>query len=604
MKTKSIILTALSSVLLGATAVSCEDMLKTESSIVIFEDEDFLSQATDTVYSVMGIIQKMQGIADRTALLGELRGDLVSTTDNAIQDLKDIAAFNFSLDNKYNNPVDFYSVINNCNYFLATADTAMEVNGKNIFLREWVAVQSYRAWTYMQLAQIYGKVPFVTEPILSGDKANANDYQWLDIKQIAKELIPGLEPFVDLAYPQYGSIGDFKSDNMFIPVRLILGDLYLWSGDYLKAAQVYHEYLSSKKNHVYTYTTSAKWTNKDFNVLQSDYTVVFGNSSTNQLITLIPMQTEAYEGTVTELYDLYNSTEENKNYFQATYSKKLADLSANQIYCHDDIDPNTYRHTSLYVDPLNQQNTLEKGDLRLKASITLESIDEDDVVAGWSKNSQKISKVFEDRVWIYRVDQVYLRFAEALNRAGFPESAFAVLKYGLCERNINDYISQEEKDAAAANGGLLEFSQNYFTRYQTIVSGGQLVTSGNTRGIHSRGAGYSDVNEYYALPDTTDANPVYAGLAPADKKAKLIEQVEEMISDEMALELSFEGYRFGDLMRIAYHRGEANGAYSDNAFLAERVAQRNGMATPDAALESLLKGDGSSFNKNWFMPLP
>lgn len=601
MKTKSIILTALSSVLLGASVVSCEDMLRTESSIVIFEDEGFLNQPTDTVYSFMGIVQKMQGIADRSVLLGELRGDLVSVTENANQDLKDLADFNFSVDNSYNSVVDYYAVINNCNYYLAKADTALTENTKNVFLREWVAIQSFRAWTYLQLAQVYGKVPYVTEPILSGDKANADDYKWLDIKEIAKELIPGLEPYTELAFPQYGSIGDFKSDNICIPVRLILGDLYLWAGEYKKAAKMYHDYLSSQKNHVYTYTTATAWKTKDFLDYSSDYTQVFTANNKNQVISLIPMQTEEYDGTVTYLYDLYNSTEDNKNYFQATYSKKLANLSANQIYCYDDIDPNTYRHTSVYVDPINQQNTLEKGDLRLRGTLDLKTIDEDDVNAGWSKESQTIKKIFEDRVWIYRVDQVYLRFAEALNRAGFPESAFAILKYGLCERNINDYISQEERDRAAADG-LLEFSVNYFTRYQTIVSQGSLITSGNTRGIHSRGSGSTDVNALYVLPDTTDVNPVYAGLSPEAKQAQLIKEVEELISDEMALELSFEGYRFGDLMRIAYHRGEAEGNYSDNAFLADRVAERNGSI--DAALQTLLTGDGKSYNRSWFMPLP
>ena len=46
-------------------------MLETESDLVMFEEDNTLNHATDSVYSVMGIINKMQVIADRVVLLGE-----------------------------------------------------------------------------------------------------------------------------------------------------------------------------------------------------------------------------------------------------------------------------------------------------------------------------------------------------------------------------------------------------------------------------------------------------------------------------------------------------------------------------------------------------
>jgi hypothetical protein len=66
--------------------------------------------------------------------------------------------------------------------------------------------------------------------------------------------------------------------------------------------------------------------------------------------------------------------------------------------------------------------------------------------------------------------------------------------------------------------------------------------------------------------------------------------VEDMIIDEMALEGSFEGYRFNDLMRVALRRG-------DNSYLADRVARRGGER--DETLYNLLMED-----KNWYLPLP
>src|SRR5574344_1222446 len=111
MKYKSIIFAALSIGVMAGVS-SCEDMLKTESTVVTFDKEDNLSNATDTVYSVLGIIQKMQKIADRTVLIGELRGDLVSTTDFATSDLKELGSFSTSKKNKYNKVVDYYAIIN------------------------------------------------------------------------------------------------------------------------------------------------------------------------------------------------------------------------------------------------------------------------------------------------------------------------------------------------------------------------------------------------------------------------------------------------------------------------------------------------------------
>ena len=83
----------------------------------------------------------------------------MQTTDAANTDLKALSAFDFNEKNRYNQISDYYAVINNCNYFIAHIDTAMERRGKNLFMDEYAVVKSYRAWTYLQLAQAYGEVP-------------------------------------------------------------------------------------------------------------------------------------------------------------------------------------------------------------------------------------------------------------------------------------------------------------------------------------------------------------------------------------------------------------------------------------------------------------
>ena len=146
---------------------SCSDLLETDSELVEFQKDNHLDSPTDTVYSVMGIIYKMQTIADRTVLLGELRGDLTTTTTYASQDLKDITNFDIDADNAYNRISDYYAVINNCNYYLANVNKDLVRHDRTVFEHEYAAVKGFRAWTYLQLALVYGNVPLITEPLLT-----------------------------------------------------------------------------------------------------------------------------------------------------------------------------------------------------------------------------------------------------------------------------------------------------------------------------------------------------------------------------------------------------------------------------------------------------
>ena len=63
---------------------SCANFFDQESEHVVFTDTDHLNNATDSIYSVIGILNKLQAIGDRTVLLGEVRGDLVDLTSEAL----------------------------------------------------------------------------------------------------------------------------------------------------------------------------------------------------------------------------------------------------------------------------------------------------------------------------------------------------------------------------------------------------------------------------------------------------------------------------------------------------------------------------------------
>ena len=664
MKLKNILTTVLASLaLVGVT--SCEDMFKVDSKVVLFDYENTLDQATDTVYSVLGIIKNMQKIADRSVILGEIRGDLVAASDHANKDLAELYRYNLqnlSKDNRYNNPADYYAVINNCNYFLQNADLDYTRNGKNVFMKEYVAVLSFRAWTYLQMAQVYGQVYYIDKPILSGDDADESKWKKLGIKELADTLLQEFdETYAYYNKPSYGDLtgetgsGDkataHSSADFFIPVYIIMGDLALWSEQYELAARYYQYYLVD--SYVSTGTNRVTWFGDDWVYLDPQ-----GDSYSSQLfgtngkpICYIPMEIDEFNGHVSELPNIFNSTKDNDYWYQLTRSNALTGLSARQNYCYHWI--NVQNRKTRPQDPLidepkymdnkyDQLNELRRGDLRLQSVLTVKDRKMDEyALSNVNTVEQTLIKINSEKICLYRKDVIYLRLAEALNRCELPQMAFAVLKSGLCGEVI-DSISQSEliraipilgvdysdtltdyyfKQACTQNrsdNGFdravvdLESNQGDYENVSRQFDGVSVkrtnwtYSKGNTMGLHSRGCGDADFDTTYTIGKKLAELGISTATAT---RLDSIRAVEEFLVDEMALETCFEGYRFGDLMRISMHRGADNGAEYETEFLAKRVASRasatmeDAYGAKDASLYTLLKGDGVSYNPNWFLPL-
>ncbi len=555
---------------------SCSDFLYDDSDIVTYADKNHLTSDADTLWSVAGIMNKLQVVADRTILLGELRGDLVSVTPYADADIRDVASFNIGTDNRYNDIADYYAIVNNCNYFLANADTALR-NSRNetIFMKEYAAVKAYRAWTYLQLATIYGRVPLITEPILTKEQGE-KDYRECDIQEICRYFAADIAPYADMDMPDYGAIRNTDSRLFYFPIYILLGDLHLWAGNYREAAENYYKYITTRngKNSSYPLSTaSVRFSPNDSHWMQTvdgwSY-IAFQTENRNgnaELITMIPGDSIPSEGNYSQLRNLFNTTEQNEYRESIVPSQSLYLLSAAQKYCH-------YSSGGEYVIAPAGLPENRSGDLRLQAVFT--QVDNANIMLNGKRVTNYVTnaKYTTRNVHIYRRAMVYLRMAEALNRAGFPRFAFQILKRGVnnsvMESEVIPYYPADEAWLRTFN-----FPDNM---YFLETTAGQ--TTENTMGLHSRGCGYSAANTTYEMP-TDDA---LSGDALLQYQ---IEKVEDLIIDEEALEFAFEGHRFYDLMRVSVHR-------SDPAYLASRVARRNG--TVDAALLQKL-----SSMDNWYL---
>lgn len=628
----------------GLLVTSCQDFFDVESSYIVDAGKEHLVNANDSIYSLIGVLNKVQAIADRTVLLGEARGDLVDITATTSNDLRNVANFTIDDNNKYNNPSDYYAIINNCNYYIAHVDTAKVNNrGENIFLNEYAAIKAIRAWTYLQLVLNYGKVPFVLQPIMTNEEAEL-DYPQYGIEQICDYFIneDGLQALADnreVTYPYYGNIKSMPSRLFYFPLNIVLGDLYLWKAsfsnqqaDYMEAAKRYYAYISTRNG----YTTSSAypvsgnavtWRSTSWQETSAtSWTNAFTdetNGANSEVITIIPMDSVKSEGYYSELRSIFCSNHNDNNNVDLVPSQSLKDLSSAQEYCYFD-----YTSLKPAIAPKGLDENRD-GDLRLAAAwrTNENAVDE----AGKRYTSQSIAKFLtkNGNINIYRRAQVYLRLAEALNRGGYPRLAFYILKTGLSNDVINKAVTPylSENDSIMLNN-TFRFSNNEYNAGYISADGfsAWYVKGGNTIGIHARGCGDAAYNDKYVMPvrepltikdgngneygksevfvpeigttdpitenyivlmDRSELKPLFVEWE-ANQRDWQMEKVEDLIVTEQALEMAFEGTRFYDLMRIAIRRG-------DNSYLANKINARRGEGKSSGVSVDLTD------RHNWFL---
>ena len=600
MITSTNIFNRMKTVLLGVFSLlllSCASFFEQESDQIIYADKNHLNSATDTIYSVTGILNKLQALADRTVLLGEVRGDLTSITNVASSDLRDVALFQIGDGNQYNVPRDYYAVINNCNYFIAHADTALKNNrNEYIFMKEYAAVKAIRAWTYLQLVLNYGKVPFVTEPVLTKQEAEQS-YPSYDLTAVCEYFINdllSLAPRYGREYPGYGAIRGNDARFLWFPINIVLGDLYLWQASttgnteqYRQAALRYYQYISERNGQNSAFPSGINlltWTpgNTTWTVLTS-----FGSLSANEsymangeLITMIPCDSTRSEGYYSELRNLFNSTEENDYKYSLTPSNRLQEISASQWHCCV-----SNNGTSVIYSP-KDLSMHRAGDLRL-INFWSEGYTHDRIT-GERIETQRIGKYSTRNVHIYRKMMVYLRMAEALNMAGFPRMAFQILSTGLNNDVIvNDVCPYYSKSDST---WLRQFDfptsrYDIFTA-EALAAGRTTSNAMNTIGVHTRGSGFTPLNEYYVFPDSVIVDGQLQAVPLTTQQA----YVSQLLLDEEALELAFEGTRFYDVMRFALRSG------NPGEFMADVIAERDGSNHASEDIRNRLRNQD-----NWYL---
>lgn len=582
MKVKSIITCGLLLLGIGAATTSCEDMFEAENNLVTTD-----LAPKDTIYQMMGIVQRMQKLAERTVLLGEVRADLLDVdpihATAHLQGLYDNTPDKTQpydpikkAGNIYNQPADYYAVINSCNIYLAYVDSLQKTYGTYKYEREICATKCFRAWCYLELAKIYGAVPFVQHPILTTDAAEeivANPENVLGMEAIIDKCIDDLQKYPSMEKnnelcPSYsGMWNGISFGNFFIPVRALLAELYMWKGtcsgnpaDYEKAVSMYHDffcYPNEERNVGRYVSTWMAWDGDNFANRYTDaYVERFDVSLTSENLAVIPCDTTAFYGNYNNISEIFNSMDKNNNYPAVVPSQRVKDISAAQKFIFYDYRSASESYIREGSEDVNlYRSPLMKGDLRLSSVYSMSS---DPSASKYNANlGTEISNIFKWKngssishrrgdkdvrqtyVPYFRIPILYLHMAEALNGAGFPETAYAVLRYGLAYETMADrsIISQDEferlcalksvcpriaaqeeekyRDNAELNdqtkGSFVIWSSNVFARpdKRTPEHSSSISVPNGLKpqvGIHSFGSGDTEYDDkYYWLDDPNDA---------------------------------------------------------------------------------------------------
>ncbi len=593
------------------TLSSCEDMLETESTRQNIEPS--INQKTDSVFYAFGILQAMQQVADQYVLQGEMRGDLVKTTLYTDNNLRQLANFSATTANRYDSAYVYYRIINNCNYFIAHCDTNLYNGATNVIIDKYIAAKSIRAWAYLQLGRNYEKVPFFTEPLTMISQIDRG-YPELTLSQIVNELKGDLEQYTGAKVPTLGyttsmptmgranwegSDKQYMPSRCFIPVDVVLGDMYLEVGDYDAAARHYITYFtkaSEKPTSFYLAPMASKYLSTGFGRFADEelpdrsqisdnitspveWSDIFSRDNYEDIITYIPMATTAQNGYTTQLplifgFDYYATPEEKKrsgqpyvNEIQLLPSDALNTLSDSTEYYY-------YAFHTGQIDKYDSVRAVKIGDMRMRSIIHQEQ--EGDSVMQW------IDKYKNANVVLYRNSTIWLRLAEAFNRLGMPDAAFAILKDGISEKMLTIDIT----DSTYQMKYLSNESRKMLTdTYQLLTTNNlnTLFTTDLACGIHNHGAGKAASD----FPKTgqaykTNVSPYQYGrmvglklqelgkdfsssAAIGTTKLDTINAIEDLICDEYALETAFEGNRYFDLMRLARHKNGHSGTTYDGS---------------------------------------
>lgn len=579
--------------------VSCVDT----DNMEVLDLSDHYKNVADAQKSIIGLYSKVMGTAEKLVVLNELRADMMDVTSNANEDLQAISYFTSNAQNTWVDPVDFYSVIQNCNDILHNFNIMREENRmtKDQYDEFYSDVMTVRCWMYFQMGTLYGKIPYLTEPIQSLENMKISESDYKNLDQLIPELIACMESLPTLN--QYSSISGMQDKTLnthslnyyYINKRCLLTELYLWDNQYLKAAQTFRDFhidggteptWKRYKTISYVYqgsfegaymVTYTRYLWNDINSLVNVWVNMFSLGMEENWADFEQITCMTFDKNFTPVYPFI------KLMGSEGVGKYLLKPSDNAIdnYWGEQIQTNGFT-----FDGRGEGGSYEKD--AMNNPVITKYLHDYDMNAPYEQAG---------KWYIYRAGWLNLLYAEACNRyaetGGYvngdttkPVSSFRRLTKAFLNTGLSTEFaftkpggSSFPTDSVAIsgwNGGnYFPYPFNFDARYSTVP-----YVRGYWRdhsGIRNRA---SLTGKVYDANNTTLSEVKY---------------YEKAILDELALETSFEGHRWRDIIRIA-RRWNRESAGTGTALLNDVISAKfvkNGKTAP------VFLNDES----NWYLPV-
>ncbi len=567
--------------LLAATLLfaGCSDLLDV-TPVEVLGSEDMYQNKYDAEVAVRGIYGQFVELAEQIVVLNELRADLMDVTDNANQDLRDLNEHNVSAGNAYADPLPMYKVINNCNDALSNFDRMKEEKTllDDDYARLYSEVGSIRSYVYLQLAMHFGTIPYVTEPVTDYTAiADSSIFKKLTLEEVVANLVTFMESLPTLE--QFEDETNEVSTIIYVNKRFLMGDLYLWNGDYLKAASVYKELMTSyEPNNFDRYKII--WSDV---INHDDLNVGYVRYRGNDVLSLITDSDKGWRSIFTRT----SGTIFQDEWIWAIPYKSDYDVVNPFISLFANQGEGEYlvKPSELVIDSLwGTQRQLNDIPWDARNDLSWREINGEKVITKFIENYDPTDQYNREGFWyINRAASLNLRFAEAANRDDQSRIAHALLNYG-----ISTEYDAEAIDITYLQRTNLPFPYDFDARMDGYVDITDTVTGVTTTykqfPVGVRGPWHRNVG----VRGRANLEPHVLGNISQSDSVLIIE---DQLIEEAALELAFEGHRWGDLVRIAIRN-------NDPAFLANKVADKLAVAGNGRAEEvrsKLMNRD------NWFL---
>ena len=571
------------------TTFSCKKLIEVEPKTTV-SAANMYRNVFDADAAVIGIYGKVMKLAKPYLLLNELRGDLMDITANADVNLRQLSEHTATVNNPYIDPQPFYEVIVNCNDVLANFKNMYAASKlkQEEFNQRYSDVGAIRSWVYLQLGIHYGNIPYVTNPVVQvNDLKIAANFPMLSLPVLIDSLTAFTEtlPYTE-DYPVgttlLTTVDGYSTQKFFINKNILLGDLYLWKGQYDKAADRYKRVMD-----IFGPVTTGVG-EQFFNQYRissfSNSSITYARILDFSSLTYTPGWRYLFERPQADNefnWEMIWSLPFDKNFApENPYIDLFSPNGGSYLVqpAQQAID-NWNSQTQVYTFAANTATAAEvlrdNFPFDSRGTLTYRLINGKPVIMKYlfnylGTNNLPINTFSKPGKWfLTRAATLHLHYAEAANRAG---------KYRLAHAIVNKGINYHYDPLPGGSriGDVTNMQQTFLPwPYDFDAREGDGPAFRNTwyRNVGIRGrAGLKPVT----LP-TTDS----------------VTNVENMIIAEDALELAYEGQRWSDLLRVAIRQ-------NNPAFIADKVydkLRKSGLsaAAANAARTKLM-------NKDWFLP--